>query len=687
MPDTAERRPRREGGAQDAATSASRVAEDLGIARLLAAAGARFFCAYPDPEGKTESGRQTGFMLPRDWENTRGAYIDAWKPGMALCMVTGHVLDAVDEDPRNGGDLASLNGVMPTVYAQAATPSGGTHSLIASLGVRKAKKNGIDVQAGDKDGTGRGFIFVAPTVRKSKVTGELVAYRWTRPPDPAQLNSLASDKSGARLAELVRSWRGPQATTGRLFQQPGTWWDDNTGPIPKGERHDKLVSYAGKLRDIGLPLALAEILMLRRLQDCEQPPAAEYPVTEAEALSKLHDVYSRYPAGEPMTEDAEPAVPGGDLAEIAAAFTPVDWHAAWDAKPEEIQWLIEPLIEAGQSVALYATPGTGKSLITLELAAGLATGRPVLGNPAKKPIMVVYVDMENREHSLVERLQAFGYKPDDLGGLVLFSFPSIAALNSLLGGQQILALAVTYQADIVIIDTTSRVVDGKENDADTYLAFYRHTVIPLRKRGIAMLRLDHPGKDVARGTRGSSAKKGDVDAEWLLTKLSEGTFGLDRQKERENHGDAHIGLRRRFEPLRHELTSGSGDRAGEVAAELDRLQIPPGTGRVIAGKALRDAGIKVRANDLAEALRRRNAVPFQPSFDDSPAVPKSWEPPGTAHRSDTAGDGSHHPHSGGNREPSPVPGEAGPCAWCGQPCTRYGDHGRPLCDNCHGGGQ
>jgi KaiC/GvpD/RAD55 family RecA-like ATPase len=305
----------------------------------------------------------------------------------------------------------------------------------------------------------------------------------------------------------------------------------------------------------------------------------------------------------------------GDLAEIAAAFTPVDWHAAWEEQPEEIQWLIEPLIEAGQSVALFAEPGTGKSLIALELAAALATGRPVLGNPAREPMNVVYIDVENRQPSLVERLQAYGYKPDDLGRLILFSFPSIAALDSLLGGQQILALAVTHQAAIVIIDTTSRVVAGKENDADTYHALYRHTVIPLRKREIALLRLDHPGKNVSRGARGSSAKKGDVDAEWLLAKLSENTFSLDRQKERDNHGDPRIGLRRRFEPLRHEVTSGSGDRAAELAAELDRLNVPPGTGRVIAGKALRDAGIKVRAKDLAAALRRRKTVPLQPTLD------------------------------------------------------------------------
>jgi hypothetical protein len=32
-----------------------------------------------------------------------------------------------------------------------------------------------------------------------------------------------------------------------------------------------------------------------------------------------------------------------------------------------------------------------------------------------------------------------------------------------------------------------------------------------------------------------------------------------------------------------------------------------------------------------------------------------------------------------------TPGGIGRCAWCGKPCNRYGDGGRPLCDDCHGG--
>ena len=169
-----------------------------------------------------------------------------------------------------------------------------------------------------------------------------------------------------------------------------------------------------------------------------------------------------------------------------------------------------------------------------------------------------------------------------------------------------LALAVTHHAVIVIIDTTSRVVAGKENDADTYLAFYRHTVVPLRARGIALLRLDHPGKDVSRGTRGSSAKKGDVDTEWLLTKLTDTTFAFDRLKDRDKHGDSSLTVRRCVEPLRHEITSGqvtapaNSRRARPARGALRRR--PSRRGQGTAGR--RDQGPRNRPRGSHQAPER-----------------------------------------------------------------------------------
>ena len=54
---------------------------------------------------------------------------------------------------------------MPTVYGVAASPSNGWHGFVQSMGVRSHDNvlPGIDVKAGDPDGQGRGFVFLAPT--------------------------------------------------------------------------------------------------------------------------------------------------------------------------------------------------------------------------------------------------------------------------------------------------------------------------------------------------------------------------------------------------------------------------------------------------------------------------------------------------------------------------------------------
>jgi len=126
----------------------------------------------------------SGFWFSDDWENTPADLrtLDRWRYGDALFMVTGHTLDVIDIDPRNGGDdayaeLARL-GIIPEVYARAATPSGGQHLFIAGTGARKTKRDGIDLQAGDADGNGRGFVFIAPTVRRSKADGVIRPYVW-----------------------------------------------------------------------------------------------------------------------------------------------------------------------------------------------------------------------------------------------------------------------------------------------------------------------------------------------------------------------------------------------------------------------------------------------------------------------------------------------------------------------------
>ncbi|HEU4567682.1 MAG TPA: phage/plasmid primase, P4 family, partial [Marmoricola sp.] len=190
--------------------------EALEIARALTGVGIPVFVAPPDASSTT------GYRLPNGWQQTRPdpRVVDAWQPGWALAVVMGHGLDLLDVDPRNGGDLVVLNGSTPTSYGAALTPSGGVHSFIRSLGVRSRDNvaPGIDVKAGDAEGKGRGFAFIAPTVKTSKTTGEPATYRWVSVPDVTRLAAVlrgeTADETGARLRAMIEAARAAHAGRG-----------------------------------------------------------------------------------------------------------------------------------------------------------------------------------------------------------------------------------------------------------------------------------------------------------------------------------------------------------------------------------------------------------------------------------------------------------------------------------------
>lgn len=190
-------------------TESQRVALDT--ARELIKRGAPVFVARPevDPDGAwiPEAG-VGGYKLPKRWHTTHPDpdVVDTWRPGDALCMVTGVVLDVVDIDPQNNADPSSLP--LPLSLGCQDTPSGGSHEFVAPLGVASLDGvvPGIDVKAGLPDGSGRGFVFLAPTRKLSKATGEIAEYEWCT---ELYLDAIDGnpDDSGNELAAMIRARR------------------------------------------------------------------------------------------------------------------------------------------------------------------------------------------------------------------------------------------------------------------------------------------------------------------------------------------------------------------------------------------------------------------------------------------------------------------------------------------------
>jgi len=302
--------------------------------------------------------------------------------------------------------------------------------------------------------------------------------------------------------------------------------------------------------------------------------------------------------------------------DIEAMWPKVDWHALW-ADDTEDEWILEPLIPARRLIALYSAPKMGKSLLMLEVAVCISLGnRWCLGEKLGRPRTVLYIDFENDPRGDVRaRLQAMGYKPDDLTNLIYLSFPSLAYLDTAMGGMQLLAIAVHYGAEVVIIDTISRAITGEENANDTWLAFYRNTGVRLKDAGVACVRLDHSGKDVTKGMRGGSAKYGDVDAVWQMSEIDDGRlYELECTDNRLVVHEKKLTIERVMGPPLYHKVSPSGKRdlyrrREEIALEwIPKLTDPPVTAPKHPGykevtKAMKAKGLNVSYTAVRNALK------------------------------------------------------------------------------------
>ena len=319
----------------------------------------------------------------------------------------------------------------------------------------------------------------------------------------------------------------------------------------------------------------------------------------------------------------------------------VDWKTFWSLEHATEEWLAKPLIAKGRQTALFAGAKTGKSWLTLNVVAALASGKPILGQPAQPPIHCLYLDYEMIESDLYERLEQFGYtEDDDLSHLHYALIPNLPPLNTTEGASAIMKLVELTKAEVVVIDTTGRAIDGEENSADSYREFARTTGLSLKRANVACVRTDHAGKDGGKkqGQRGSSAKNDDVDIVYRLDKSDDG-LTLKRTHTRiswvpetvnlvvEDFDDI-ITIRLRTKEQRGWTVKEIG-----IAHRLDELGFPIDIGVNEVQRQLKDQGISLgHKSQISRAIQCRK----QPRPDPlNQSEPPQTEPVGTTYQNGT----------------------------------------------------
>jgi hypothetical protein len=252
----------------------------------------------------------------------------------------------------------------------------------------------------------------------------------------------------------------------------------------------------------------------------------------------------------------------------------------------------------------------------------------------------LYLDYEMTADDLAERLEQMGFGDDvDLSRLHYALLPSLPGHDEPEGGKAVVRLAELCDADLVVIDTFGRAVHGDENDADTVRSWYRWTGIHLKHAGRAFVRVDHAGKDVTKGQRGTSAKNDDVDVVWQMTVTDDG-YALKALKRRMGWVPETVTIiKREDDNLTFTQSIDAAVPAGTIVVmeQLDKLGVSPDASRRVACDALREAGHKARNVVVSAAQKRRRMAALRhtmtPTKDRHPVdnPVDEWSPIGGDH--------------------------------------------------------
>lgn len=183
------------------------------------------------------------------------------------------------------------------------------------------------------------------------------------------------------------------------------------------------------------------------------------------------------------------------------------------AKLPPMRWLVRGVLPAQGLAAVYGPPGSGKTFLTLDLAAAVAEGSRWFGFTTKQA-PVVYIGLEG-EGGLSQRVQAWSQHhhralPAALRFVVAQPFDLLEPDDLEELAQAIIASCGT--GALVIVDTLNRAAPSADENASEDMG----RIIAAAKRlqallaGLVLL-AHHQGKDPTKGMRGHSSLLAAID--------------------------------------------------------------------------------------------------------------------------------------------------------------------------------
>jgi hypothetical protein len=564
-------------------------AEALKIAGELIDAGVPVFAAAPNPD------RPGQYYLPYAWQQTQPFSrhaLEQWQPGWALGAVGGWIADFLDFDPRNGGNESEkelhLQNQTPRAYGVQLTPSGGKHLIISPSGERKATgfMPGVDLQSGsaapDEHGShGRGFIYIAPTVRPSKAPetlGQLRPYVWQEPPDMEYLAEFSgSDDTLDGVLARVHAARSAGSALPR-----------ESSPAPAGASQLFGASSWGEKRQF--TRAEAEAFCLPHLEALQRAQIGEIEehanraavalahfVPELWSATEAYDVLTvalshtaydpSHPASgwgaekfKPVLDGRRPPLDGWKAvravtpAEAAASFgAPVQQPTSLPATPEQAQdmvqallaemltpdqieakpaprALIKGLLNLDSCAWLIGAPGSKKSFVVLDMAAHVVQDKPWQGLKVHSGTVVMIV--AEGAGGMSNRIKAYQQQHGAIGERMRI-LPRPVQVSDIAGWQVLVEACRRLEPVMVVIDTQARVTVGLEENSAKEMGIFVEAAERIRAAtGACVIPVHHTGRQ-GGDARGSSAIDGAQGTELKVVRQDAMTGVLKTEKQKD----------------------------------------------------------------------------------------------------------------------------------------------------------
>tara|TARA_R110000851_G_scaffold101143_1_gene217175 strand:+ start:883 stop:2772 length:1890 start_codon:yes stop_codon:yes gene_type:complete len=196
------------------------------------------------------------------------------------------------------------------------------------------------------------------------------------------------------------------------------------------------------------------------------------------------------------------------------------------------KFLVERLIKENSINWVSGPKGNGKSEYILGLTHSLCRGVPFLNYKCPVPMPVLYVDGEMDPYDLIERAEAYiekmGMPLSNYFNIMNFALQEhevIPDIKDELGQRLILEEAkiietATGKRPIIVLDNLRSLSNYKENDSDEF-RLINSWLLALRAKRYTSLIVDHHGKAVGGGPRGTSTKTDNANLSILINSVRE----------------------------------------------------------------------------------------------------------------------------------------------------------------------